>query len=82
MEDALQLPVSFNDDVLEFPFRVAHTTYGRKFMVMANGVEVHFETDDSGELRAVIPNINDLKSPLPSKALVEAIGESIKALIA
>lgn len=81
MEDALQLPVSFKDDELEFPFRVAHTTYGRRFMVLVDGVEVHFETDDSGELRAIIPNVNEVKLPLPSKALVEAIGESIRLLI-
>lgn len=81
MEDALQLPVAYRGEELEFPFRVAHTGYTRRFVVMVDGVEVHFETDDSGELRAIVPNVNDVTLPMPSKALLEAIGESIRSLI-
>lgn len=81
MEDALQLPVSFRGEELEFPFRVADTGYVRRFVVMVDGVEVHFEPDDSGELRAIVPNVNDVKLALPSKPLLEAIGESITQLI-
>ncbi len=81
MDDALQLPVYYRGETLEFPFRVAHLGYVRRFVVQVQEVEVHYETDDSGELRAVIPHINELRAPLPERELLEAIGESIGKLI-
>ena len=81
MDTDLQLPVSYNGETLEFPFRVAHVGYIRRFVVIVHGVEVHFETDDSGELRAIVPNINDVNIPLPKQSLLEAIGASIRQLL-
>jgi hypothetical protein len=81
MDDALQLPVSYKNETLEFPFRVAHLGFVRRFIVDVNGVEVHYETDDSGELRAIIPHINELTVATPKKDLLEAIGTSISALM-
>ena len=81
MDDALQLPVSYNGETLEFPFRVAHLGFVRRFIVHVDAVEVHFETDDSGELRGIIPNINEISGPLPKKELLAAIGTSISMLL-
>lgn len=81
MDDALQLPVSYKGETLEFPFRVAHLGFVRRFVVQVEGIEVHFETDDSGELRAIIPHINEITGAVPKKELLEAIGASISRLL-
>lgn len=81
MDDYLMLPVAFRGDVLEFPFRIAYLGFLRHFVVQIDSVEVHYETDDSGELRAIVPAINEIEGPLPEKELLEAVGKSISGLI-
>lgn len=81
MHDALQLPVSYQGHDYEFPFTVAMHGYVQRYLVMVNDVEVIYERDDSGELRALIQHPDQLRSNLPEHGLLKAIADVLTQLI-
>ena len=81
MDDVLKLPVMYRGEELEFPFRVLLQGFTTRYVVDVDGVEVTYERDDSGELRAVIYDQEQLRGKLPGRGLMEAITKVIQRLI-
>jgi len=82
MEDMLTLPVSYRDTEYNFPFRIIPQGYTYRFVVTVDELEVIFERDDSGELRAltVDSSITD-RMRLPEPGLLAAIAAVIDSLM-
>jgi hypothetical protein len=81
MDGTLKLPIVYKDEELEFPFRVVPQGFTTRYVVEVDGVEVTYERDDSGELRAVVNNHDQLGGKLPSRDLLEAITETLSGLL-
>ncbi|PWN71287.1 hypothetical protein C1631_001295 [Chryseobacterium phosphatilyticum] len=76
--EEFEIPVTYKGQEYLFNGRLATFTYGYKFYVDVNGVEVIFERDDEGNLRAMLPDNTSDNSI--EKGLIEAIIEVFKAL--
>lgn len=76
--EEFEIPVTYKGQEYLFNGRLATFTYGYKFYVDVNGVEVVFERDDEGNLRAMLPDNTSDNSI--EKGLIEAIIEVFKAL--
>lgn len=80
--DSLMLPVTFRGDDLEFPLRVAQLGFSTRFVVTVDGVDVVYERDESGDLRALLAAPDEAASVKPPEtALLAAIGETLAALL-
>ncbi len=71
--ERFELPVTYKGQDLLFSGRLATFTYGYKFYVDINDVEVIFERDDEGNLRAMLPE--NVSHAAIEKGLIEAIIE-------
>ena len=80
MNDLFALPVSYQGRELEFPFKVIAHGYMTRYVIIVGDVEVSFEKDDFGELRAVIYDQDQLQGKLPERALLQAITETLQQL--
>lgn len=80
MDDAHYLPVTYKGTEFNFPLRIVPQGYTYKFVVQIDAVEVIYERDDSGELRAIISNPEEHTAKLPEHGLLAAIGEVIQSL--
>ncbi|MEE6126625.1 hypothetical protein V2E39_04385 [Chryseobacterium arthrosphaerae] len=76
--EEFEVPVSYKGKEYVFNARLATFTYGYKIYVDVNGTEVVFERDDSGNLRALLPE-NTSETTI-EKGLIEAIIEVFTAL--
>lgn len=80
-EEVFALPVSYGGKELEFPLRIVATGYTLRYLVDVDGLELIYETDDAGELRATLRDTEaagDAKVPDPS--LLAAIGDVLQQL--
>ena len=77
----MTIPVTYKDREYDFPIEVVPQAYGMKFLVDVNEVLVVFETDDEGNLRAIIPDINNLKEKPPASELLQAIGQVLESVM-
>ena len=78
--DELQLPVTYNNINYDFPLRIVPQGFVYHFAVQVGDVEVIFERDDSGELRAIIYNQDVITGKLPDTGLLKAIIEVLEQL--
>jgi hypothetical protein len=76
----LTIPVQYKGQDIEFPIQVVATGYTTKFVVELQETDVVFERDDSGEFRAMIPDVENYKGKLPSPALLEAIAAVLQSV--
>lgn len=76
--EEFEVPVSYKGKEYVFNGRLATFTYGYKIYVDVNGTEVVFERDDSGNLRALLPETTS--ETTIEKGLIEAIIEVFTAL--
>jgi hypothetical protein len=81
MEDSLKLPVIYKGEELEFPFRVVLQGFTTRYVVEVDGVKVTYERDDTGELRAVVYDQEQLAGKLPDRKLLEAITETLSMVL-
>jgi hypothetical protein len=81
MDDgALMLPVTYRGQEYAFPFRVVPQGFTMRYTVLVGDVEVVYERDDAGELRALIYNQDEITGKLPERGLLEAISAVIVQL--
>ncbi len=80
MDEELILPVVYKGREYGFPFRVLVQGFATRYAVLVEGVEVIYERDDSGELRAIIYGQEDQGLRLPEPGLLQAISEVIEML--
>ena len=73
MNDVFALPVSYQGRELELPFKIVAQGYATSYVDAVGEVEVNFERDDFGELRAVIYDQDQITTKLPESSLLEAI---------
>jgi hypothetical protein len=73
MDEPIVIPVIFQDTELEFTATLQTWSYGFRFIVDIEGMEVIFEKDDEGEYRALIAPGQLTKSP--KVELIAAIGQ-------
>ena len=79
MDDELKLPVNYNGEEREYPFRVIPQGFATRFAVLVNDVEVIFERDDQGDFRAMIYNDAE-KHALFEPELLKSIAAVIKII--
>lgn len=79
MDDELILPVSYNGEEREYPFRVIPQGFATRFAVLVNDIEIIFERDDQGDFRAMIYNDAE-KHALFEPGLLASIAEVIKVI--
>ncbi|MGV3766259.1 MAG: hypothetical protein ACO1NW_09045 [Chitinophagaceae bacterium] len=66
-----------------FAAQLQQTGYSHRFIVKINDVPFHFEPDDEGGYRAIIPYGADEKKYMQTDAaLLKAVAEKIKELLA
>ncbi len=82
MEEGLMLPVTYKGEELSFPLRIVPQGYVYRFAVLIHDIEVIYERDDAGELRALIARPDEVLLPLPDTDLVMAVGEVLQSLTA
>ncbi|HCN48130.1 MAG TPA: hypothetical protein DIT10_03360 [Chryseobacterium sp.] len=76
--EEFEVPVTYKGKEHIFNGRLATFTYGYKFYVDVDGIEVVLERDDEGNLRAMLPENTSEK--VIEKGLIEAIIEVFNAL--
>ncbi|REC46158.1 hypothetical protein [Chryseobacterium pennipullorum] len=69
--EEFEIPVTYKGKELVFNGRLATFTYGYKLYVDIDGIEVVFERDDEGHLRALVPESSS--NPAVDKELIESI---------
>jgi len=80
MDAELMLPVEYKGKEYEFPFKVVLQGYAPRYVVLVDELEVIFERDDQGELRAIVYNQEGLTASLPAHGLLEVISATIQQL--
>ncbi|MBV8326618.1 hypothetical protein [Chryseobacterium sp.] len=78
MDHQFEIPVTYKGQELLFQGRLATFTYGYKLCVDVDGHEVIIERDDSGDLRAILPDSSS--NPVIEKELIESIIEVFNEL--
>jgi hypothetical protein len=73
MDEPIVIPVIFQGAELDFTATLQTWSYGFRFIVDIEGMEVIFEKDDEGEYRALIAS-GQLTKP-PKAELIAAIGQ-------
>jgi len=81
MDESFEIPVLYNDKELLFPAKLLSFGYVHKFQVEVNGQEFFFETDDSGNYRALIDPSNLEAVKKTDVALLQAIAASIENIL-
>lgn len=82
MDDvSLTLPVHYEGRQLDLPLRIVTGGFTTKFAVLIEGVEVIFEPDDAGELRAIIYHQDQILTPLPSAGVLQAAQAVLQDLL-
>ena len=76
----MMLPVEYRGPEYMFPFRVVPQGFAMRYTVLVDEVEVVFERDDSGELRALVYDHDQIGKKLPDRGLLEAISSVIQQL--
>jgi hypothetical protein len=79
MYDIFDLPVTYNDQELQFPARLQASAYAHRFVVEVYGQEVLFETDEEGSYRALVDP--ESLSKYVTAGLLEAIAKAIEAIL-
>lgn len=81
MDDVFALPVSYGGKELEFPLQIVATGYALRYLVDVDGLELIYEYDDAGELRATVRNPDDdVDAQAPEPGLLQAIGDVLQGL--
>ncbi len=80
MDYSLSLPVTYRGTAHEFPLEIIPGREYSRFAVLIDDVPVVYERDDSGDFRAIIPNLEEIEAKLPDRDLLEAIGAVIEEL--
>ena len=63
MDEQVVIPVIFQGTELDFTATLQAWSYGFRFIVDVEGVEVIFEKDDEGEYRALVASGQPIKPP-------------------
>jgi hypothetical protein len=79
MDDALLLPVSYQGEELEFEMKLQQG-YVPRVEILIDGLPVIFETDDSGDYRALADVVLIAKHKQLSVGLLQAIAEQLELL--
>lgn len=79
MDEPLFLPVDFQGEALEFEMKIQQGYIPRAEIVI-DGIPVIFETDDSGEYRALASPEQIAKSKQLSAGLLQAIASQLETL--
>lgn len=80
MDYSLSLPVTYRGTEREFPLEIIPGRESSCFAVLVEDLPVLYERDDSGDFRAIIPNLEEVTTRLPDRDLLEAIGAVIQGL--
>ena len=80
MNDVFALPVAYNGNDFEFPFKIVAQGYTHRYVVSVDDVEVVYERDDQGAFRALIYHLELITTKLPERDLLEAISNVIQEL--
>ena len=75
MDHHFSIPVTHGGVEMQFETRVQVWAYGRRFYVSVEGVEVLFEQDEEGSIRAILPPEERVK--IPAKELLQEIAAVI-----
>ena len=75
MDHHFSIPVTYKAVEMQFEVRVQVWAYGRRFYVLVEGVEVLFEQDEEGSIRAILPVEEKVK--MPAKELLQEIAAVI-----
>lgn len=78
MEQTVEIPVEIRGEERVFLAKVQAWSYGHRFLVDIDGVEVTLERDDAGEFRAILPE--GFSGKIPDKQLIGAIIEVLQSL--
>jgi hypothetical protein len=78
MDHHFSIPVTYKGVELQMETRMQVWSYGRRFYVMVDGVEVLFEMDEEGAIRAVLPPEEEGK--MPGKELLREIASVIEQI--
>jgi hypothetical protein len=79
MDDVLLLPVNYQGEELEFEMKLQQG-YVPRVEILIDGIPVIFETDDSGEYRALADMTLIAKSKQLSVGLLQAIAGQLALL--
>lgn len=75
MDHHFSIPVKYKGVEMQFEVRVQVWAYGRRFYVLVDEVEVLFEQDEEGGIRAILPVEEKVK--MPAKELLQEIAAVI-----
>jgi hypothetical protein len=78
MDHHFSIPVTYKGAEMQFEARFQTWAYGRRFYVFIEGVEVLFEQDEEGSIRAIMPA--EEKGKIPAKELLQDIAAVIQQL--
>jgi hypothetical protein len=78
MDQHFSIPVTYKGEEMQFEARFQIWAYGRRFYVTVDGVEVLFEQDEEGSIRAILPA--EEKGKTPAKGLLQEIAAVIQQL--
>jgi hypothetical protein len=79
-DEPLLLLVIYKGKELSFPLKVVAQGYVYRFFVQIDDLEIIYEKDDEGELRALISKPDEYRGKLPDRELLEAISKVITSL--
>lgn len=79
MDEPLLLPVEYQGKALEFEMKIQQG-YIHRAEIIIDGIPVIFETDDSGEYRAIVSPEQVAKSKQLSTGLFQAVASQLETL--
>lgn len=83
MEEPFVLSVPYKGGDLELQAQLQLTGYTHRFAVWINETEMHFERDDAGDYRALLPpHVTEKEAQQIDRQLLQAIAEKIQEILA
>jgi hypothetical protein len=81
MDDALEIPVTYEGQELSFPARLLLTGYTHKIQVEVDGQMIMFEPDEERNYRAVLDTNQLEQGARPDVPLLQAIAAVIESVV-
>ena len=81
MTDSFEIPVNYKGKKLSFPAKLLLVGYTHKIEVIVNEITVLYEPDEERNYRAIIETALLEKSKNVDTDLLQAIAESIEAVV-
>lgn len=81
MEPEFEIPVHYRNQELMIPAALRVQGYTYLIEAEVEGMKLHFERDDAGDFRALIPQETAANAKLPPNDLVAAIAEALSRLL-